>query len=83
MNWKRAVTVVAAVITFAGSANLMTAQEDPLLCTPHEPVSFVFLGQCPGDIAGVCSTWGFTGAGTLGICVEEAEGFRVTCSCQA
>lgn len=87
---KRVFTILAAAVTFVGSAELMRAQETPWTCEQGAQNSFVFLGQCPWDIGGICHTWGMTGPGTVGTCEplglqdpedETSGAFRVTCVC--
>lgn len=82
MARKNLITFFAAAITFLGSSQLLTAEQEQTTCQPTEPTSFVFQGdECPWDIGGICQAWGYWGAGTLGVCEPEGTGFRVTCSC--
>lgn len=93
MIGKRAISFLAAAITFIGGADLLTAELPQWTCEQGAQNSFVFYGNdCPWNIAGICAVWGMTGPGTLGTCEfigmhpDEPEFvgmYRVTCTCEA
>lgn len=88
---RQVVTLAAALVTFAASAQLLSAQQaPPEACQENGYWQMIFLGnECPWNIGAICEVNGISGPGTDGDCIDlgeidgVTEAYLVTCTCWA